>query len=212
MAQRSRAHPGPLRTIHWTRTAPAWPNLLGVPRTALSTIRTAGGDRCGAVLRGTALELSVVADTVLAVEYVAIAISVVALVVSGLAWWQTKRQADAAVRDVALAERQHEANQVADRSAVVTAQTVRAGKPMLVVHNGGRATARGVAVVIEVPFGDEGAPPIVNLGQFPCDLAPGASVDVILMLMFGAADRLQVAVSWTDDFGPHEFKGVLPVP
>jgi len=56
VAQRSRAHPGPLRTIHWTRTAPAWPNLLGVPRTALSTIRTAGGDRCGAVLRGTALD------------------------------------------------------------------------------------------------------------------------------------------------------------
>lgn len=146
-------------------------------------------------------------------EYVAIAISVAALVISLLARRDTKRQADAAVRDVALAELHHEADLTAQRSADVSARTSRDGDgPTLVVRNSGRAVARGVALAIEVPIGDRGAPPFTDLDRFPCDLAPEAEVAVGLMLLFGTAERLQVSVTWTDELGPHEFTGVLPVP
>lgn len=153
------------------------------------------------------------ADRLPRMEYVAIAISLAALVISLLARRDTKRQADAAVRDVALAELQREEDQTAKRSADVSAHTTRAGgDPVLVVCNSGRAVARRVAVAIEVPIGDRGAPPIMDLDRFPCDLAPGADVTVGLMLLFGTAERLQISVTWTDELGPHDFSGLLPVP
>ena len=70
-------------------------------------------------------EVTVLADRLPRMEYVAIAISLAALVISLLARRDTKRQADAAVRDVALAELQREEDQTAKRSADVSAHVSR---------------------------------------------------------------------------------------
>ncbi len=145
-------------------------------------------------------------------EYVAIAVSVLAMAISGLAFWQTKRQADAAVRDVTLAEQQHEAKQIASQSALVTAFTTGGDERLLVIRNSGMATAREVDLVVEAPIGSPGDAPLMDLERFPCDLAPDSQVTVTMLVTFGSADRLQVSVVWGDDLGSHEFKGVLPVP
>lgn len=145
-------------------------------------------------------------------EYVAIGVSVVALMISGLAWRETKRQADAAVRDADLAERRYEGELAAGRSADLVVLVERLiHSYALVIRNVGLAVARGVDLAAEPVLGDErGMPQFVD-PPLPCDIPPGGEVSIAMWVGGGMVDRLQVAVTWSDSGGPKEYKAVVAI-
>ncbi len=134
-------------------------------------------------------------------DVAALLVSVVALVLSGLALWQTKRQADAAAQGTALSLEQDARAVEAAKAARVTATIERTGpnKRELTVINRGPATARGVDVVAEIPFGSTGNEPTRLTSPFPCDLAPNTQGSVKLLLYGNTVEHLQVAVTWRDE-------------
>jgi len=145
-------------------------------------------------------------------EYLAIGVSVVALVISMLAWRETRRQADAAERGNQLSEQEQEAGRIAARSAnlVLDVELVN-GRQGLVVRNDGMATARRVNLATEVPFGDHGELPMFVGDPFPCDIPRGGNVARLFVWAPGMAEHLQVAVTWTDDEGDHETTARLSI-
>lgn len=79
----------------------------------------------------------------------------------------------------------------------------------LVVANTGRALARSVDVVAEVPFGTR-SEPVWASSPFPCDVPPGGDAKWAFYLALGGqVSRLQVSVTWTDGAGAHEFTALL---
>lgn len=163
-------------------------------------------------------------------EIAALIVSGVALVVSALAWWQAKRQADAATRGTALSEVQHARELEAAREADLTARIVvtppqppRNGSireaifaqhevARLVVTNRGRGIARGVDAVAEVAFGTAGEEPTWSPSPFPCDVPPGTEVARSFPVHAEVARRIQVSVTWTDSrVDKQEFRATLAV-
>lgn len=134
-------------------------------------------------------------------DVAALLVSVIALVLSGLALWQTKRQADAAARGTALSLEQDARAVEAAKAAGATATIVRSdsNRRELTVINRGPATARGVEVVAEIPYGSTGNEPTWLASPFPCDLAPNTQAAVQLMLYGNTSEHLQVAVTWHDE-------------
>lgn len=163
-------------------------------------------------------------------EVAALVVSGVALVVSVLAWWQTKRQADAATRGTELSEAQHRRELDAAHEAEVTARIVVVPGPppadfsfrstivraadvaRLIVTNSGRGIARDVEVVAEVAFGTAGEAPAWSTSPFPCDVPPGTEVVQSFPVSPDVARRIQVSVTWTDSrVSKQEFRAKLAV-
>lgn len=150
--------------------------------------------------------MSVAADTIPSVEVAALVVSVVAMLVSGFALWQNKRQADAGAKVADIETMRARAEMEASLSAqLVVMVTDRHGaNVVLSVRNDGHTTARAVGLALEVVLGDVGTMPVIGTDPFPCEIQPGAAVRMPMWCAGSAVDRLQVSVSWTDGLGAHE--------
>jgi len=138
-------------------------------------------------------------------EYLAIVVSAVALVISVLAWRETKRQADAA-SDVARIEAGRDAAALeAAKSAQIALASERADLGgAVVVRNIGMAVAKSVELDMEVVLGDVGELPYFASTPFPCEIHPGSLARLNFTRFVGGVDRVQVSLQWDDDLGHHQ--------
>lgn len=142
-------------------------------------------------------------------EITAIAVSVIALGVSVIALWQTKRQADAAVYANRLHDEDRARAERAARSASLVPKVVRSGKDhMVTIQNVGQGIARDVDLAVEVPFGVEGDMPYGDW-EVSGDIAAGATIQIEYILTFASAHEIQMSLTWRDGEGDREFTGRL---
>jgi len=142
-------------------------------------------------------------DTANVIASIALGVSVLALIVSGLT---ARRQNRLQARLVAIEEERRmeevEAQQRAD--VVVTASPVdHGGRGSLELTNRGPAVARGVELDIS-STSDAPLPAVFDLEQLPVDLQPGASMSFPVAASMGETRSIKAVVRWADDAGHPE--------
>lgn len=160
------------------------------------------------------------------VAWVSLAISVASALFAGLVWKDTRRMADYAGDQLAIEQGRDKKAQDEQLSADVSVIVVWESKPrfdsnepgsgraVFRVINAGPATARVVDLVAEPQFGTttQLSEEAFDQSPFPCDLAPGQTVDHRFVVVSGAQMKYQVSVSWADGAGQHEGLFQLSLP
>ncbi len=142
-------------------------------------------------------------DTANLIAIIALGVSALALIVSGL---MARRQNSLQARLVTIEEERRmeevEAQQRAD--VVVTASPVdHRGRGSLELTNHGPAVARRVALDIS-SSSDAPLPTVFDLEQLPVDLQPGATMSFPVAASMGETRSIKGVVRWEDDAGPQE--------
>jgi hypothetical protein len=141
-------------------------------------------------------------DTSNLIAGIALGVSALALIVSGLMfWWQNRLQSRVAAIEEARRREEVEARQRAHVTVGITRASNLRGD--LVLANEGPAVAR--SVTIEISSASEAKPPqVLGLERLPVHLQPGQPMSFDLLGSLAEAGPINALVRWVDDAGPHE--------
>ena len=138
----------------------------------------------------------------------ALAVSVVALVTSGIAYWRqvnwAKVAASAQAQIAAIEEARHTTALLERERATLSVQFEAVGTDshMLVVRNEGPATAYDVT--IDLAPRAAGRAPELSDTPFPATISPRAEATAHVSEDLSTATLLTGSLKWTDDAGSHE--------
>ena len=142
-------------------------------------------------------------DTSNLIAAIALGVSALALIVSGLlAWRQNRLQA----RLTAIEEERRGEEVEARQHAGVTLRIPqpRIGKGDLVLTNEGPAAAWSVTIGVSSAVEGKQPPFISRRDQPPVDLQPGQSMHFDMAVAMGDAELINAQVRWVDDAGAQE--------
>jgi hypothetical protein len=152
------------------------------------------------------------------VALAALVVSVLALLVSGFAYWRQVKWARIAGRAqvrIAAIERERHTTALLERmraALCVEFEPVGTDTRMLVIRNEGPATAHGVTIDLAPRAAPPGrrwpvragiAPELLN-SPFPATIAPRAEATALLNENLATVTQLTGALKWADGEGAHE--------
>ena len=139
----------------------------------------------------------------------ALAVSIFALLVSGLAYWRqvkwAKVASNAQAKIAAIEEARHTTDLLERERATLSVhfEPVGTNSHMVVVRNEGPAIAYHVTIDLAARVEGEVAPETRD-SSFPATIAPDAEATAFLSESLATTTRLTGTIKWTDDAGGHE--------
>lgn len=136
----------------------------------------------------------------------ALAIAILSAIFSGLAWWSTRRQAVASLEMVEIERARHAAESIETSAAQIVPELAAGGAAsrfirIIDLRNAGRATAVSLEATIDPT--DTSPLEVIDHGNFPCDVPPGASVSLVLHRQsVDGPQRVAICLTWIDGTGP----------
>jgi hypothetical protein len=149
-------------------------------------------------------------DTSNLIAGIALGVSALALVVSGLlAWWQNRLQARLTAIEEARRGEEVEARQHARVTASIPEPGM--GHRRLVLTNHGPAVARSVTIDVSSAIEGKQLPFIDGVEGFRADLQPGQPMHFSMAVAGEDAEQINTVVRWVDDAGSQETTYTLRV-